>query len=74
MEAMGLTVMGERGQIVIPKDIRDRLGLTPGAQLVAVAAEGSRLLLVPVEQMRDWIAQMNQNFANLSSGPSSDPS
>jgi AbrB family looped-hinge helix DNA binding protein len=37
----------EKGQVTIPKDIRDRLGITPGSEVEFVRDEkGARLVLV----------------------------
>lgn len=38
------TLVGERGQITIPKPIRDRLGITPGMAL-EVHEEGGTILI-----------------------------
>lgn len=43
METMDVT-LAERGQIVIPKEARDALGLKPGARL-QLRVEGGRLLI-----------------------------
>ena len=43
MEALDLT-LAERGQIVIPKEARDALGLKPGARL-QLRIEGGRLVI-----------------------------
>lgn len=43
MEAMDV-ILAERGQIVIPKEARDALGLKPGARL-QLRIEGGRLLI-----------------------------
>ena len=38
--------VGAKGQVVIPKDIRDRLGLHPGS-VVHFTLDGERIVLVP---------------------------
>ena len=43
MKAMDVT-LAERGQIVIPKEVRDAMGLKPGAKLQIRMADG-RLLI-----------------------------
>ena len=43
MEAVEVT-LAERGQIVIPKEVRDELGLKPGSRL-QVRVEGGRLVI-----------------------------
>lgn len=43
MEAMDIT-LAERGQIVIPKEVRDAMGLKPGAKLQIRVTDG-RLLI-----------------------------
>ncbi|MBZ4211549.1 MAG: AbrB/MazE/SpoVT family DNA-binding domain-containing protein [Burkholderiales bacterium] len=43
MEAIDVT-LAERGQIVIPKEVRDAMGLKPGAKLQIRIADG-RLLI-----------------------------
>ena len=36
--------VGPKGQVVIPKDIRDRLGISPGSQVVFSEASGGVLV------------------------------
>ena len=43
MEAIDLT-LAERGRIVIPKDVRDALGLKPGARL-RMPISGNQLVI-----------------------------
>lgn len=40
------TKMSSKGQVVIPEEIRDRLGLKPGAQFVVVGDRGVVILKV----------------------------
>lgn len=39
--------VGAKGQVVIPKELRDRVGLHPGAA-VDFALEGERIVLLPL--------------------------
>jgi AbrB family looped-hinge helix DNA binding protein len=49
-----IAVLSSKGQIVIPKDIRDALGLREGDKL-EVALEGHRMVLQTVsEKYPDW--------------------
>jgi AbrB family looped-hinge helix DNA binding protein len=49
-----IAVLSSKGQIVIPKDIRDALGLREGAKL-EVALEGHRVVLRSIsEKYPDW--------------------
>jgi AbrB family looped-hinge helix DNA binding protein len=49
-----IAVLSSKGQIVIPKDIREALGLREGAKL-EVALEGHRVVLRTVsEKYPDW--------------------
>ena len=41
---MSKTVVSKKGQVVIPKQARDKLGLTPGTVL-KVQVEGKRIIL-----------------------------
>ena len=43
------TVMSKKGQVVIPKPIRDKLGLTPGTVL-RIRTEGKNIVLEPVRE------------------------
>ncbi len=43
------TIVSSKGQVIIPKPIRDALGLTPGTVL-RVSVEGKRVILEPVSE------------------------
>lgn len=44
MKDVATTKLSSRGQVVIPEDVRRRLGLEPGAQFVVIG-EGDTILL-----------------------------
>lgn len=43
------TIVSKKGQVVIPKQARDKLGLTPGTVL-KVQVEGKRVILEPLQE------------------------
>ncbi len=76
MESMEMT-LAERGQIVIPKEARDALGLKPGARL-QLRVEGGRLIVEKKVQLdlSRWVGQAvddglstNQALAELRGRP-----
>ena len=46
--------MGDRGRLVVPADVRERLGLLPGTPLVLLEAPDG-LVLLTREQLRDRV-------------------
>ncbi len=63
---MGVTVLGERGQLVIPKDVRTHLGLKPGERFVVMAGHGSGLMLVPAKRIQGLMKQVTSDFKKVS--------
>lgn len=56
MEQMiGSTMVGERGQVVIPKNIRDGLGLRKGSKLLAMRHPNGACVLLPADQLKDFV-------------------
>lgn len=46
--ATDVTTLSANGQVVIPKKIRDKLGLRPGEELIAMEVEGA-IVLAPAK-------------------------
>jgi AbrB family looped-hinge helix DNA binding protein len=46
MNKLATTKMSSKGQVVIPEEVRDRLGLKPGVQFVVIAERGVVILKV----------------------------
>ena len=61
MEATDIT-LAERGQIVIPKEARDAMGLKPGARL-QIRLEGSRLVIEKKVQLdlKRWVGHADDD-------------
>lgn len=49
---MNTVTLSSKYQVVIPKDVRDRIGLHAGARL-EVISYGNRIELVPIQSVRD---------------------
>lgn len=59
---MGSTVLGERGQAVIPKDIRERFKLKTGARLVVMSQPGGPIVIFPLEKMQSMLSAMTRQL------------
>lgn len=46
--------VGKRGQIVIPKDIRDLLSIVPGDHLVLVGDKAKGMAIMKPEQIKEF--------------------
>ena len=61
---MSTATVSSKYQVVIPKDVRDRLGIRPGQKVEAFAL-GGRIELVPVrpiEEMKGFLRGMDPDF------------
>jgi AbrB family looped-hinge helix DNA binding protein len=57
----GITTVGERGQIVVPKDAREALHLEAGDKLVVMPnPRGNGILLMREEAIRELAQRMNE--------------
>lgn len=61
----GITSLGERGQVVIPVDIRNKMGLKAGDKLVTFLKHGKVLVMIKAEEMAGLIEKMTKKFENL---------
>lgn len=59
---MGSTVLGERGQLVIPKDIRERFKLKTGAKLLVMNQLNGPIIIFPLENMKSMIDVLTRQF------------
>jgi AbrB family looped-hinge helix DNA binding protein len=64
-ECIGSTVVGERGQIVIPKELRDTLKLKPGAKLLVIQHMNGAIVLLPAERMRDFLQRLTSKLQDI---------
>ncbi len=48
----GIAIVGERGQLVVPVEAREELGIKPGDRLVVLNAHGNGLVLLKADIIR----------------------
>jgi len=60
----GTTSIGERGQIVMPKKLRDKLKLKKGDSFL-VMQKGPGIVFVPTDVMEDFISDMTLQIKNI---------
>ena len=58
----GTVKVGERGQIVIPKEARELFGIRPGDTLLVLGDEKNGLRVTPPDVMLDVARQIFQNL------------
>lgn len=62
----GSTTLSERGQIVIPAEAREAMGLEAGAKLMIFGAwGGAGLLLMRGEAVREFLTRASERFAEF---------
>lgn len=59
---LDIAVVGERGQVVIPKKIREVLGLESGSKLLVMHHGDGALILMPAEKMKSLMKDMKKRF------------
>lgn len=62
---IGSTVVGERGQIVVPKEFRDKLELEAGETLIVMHHGTGPILLFPAKQMQNFMQGMSEKIESV---------
>lgn len=58
-------VLGERGQLVIPKEIRERYDLSAGDHFMVLGHGNGPIVLVPVKQMHQFLTHVQKDIEQL---------
>lgn len=66
-QIVGTAKVGEKGQIVIPKEARDQLGIRPGDTLLVLVDPENGLVVSKPEVLKDVAAKI---LGNLNKGES----
>nr|MDD3720485.1 AbrB/MazE/SpoVT family DNA-binding domain-containing protein [Candidatus Gracilibacteria bacterium] len=57
----GTTTIGPKGQLVIPKDIRDKLNLNPGDSMTIVLSDDKFIGLIRNQDIRELMEYLEKN-------------
>ena len=63
--SMDMVTLGERGQLVIPAAIRERMGLQPGDKLMVFTKHGEMICIVPASSMRHLVEVLNAQLSEI---------
>ncbi|MFZ6015155.1 MAG: AbrB/MazE/SpoVT family DNA-binding domain-containing protein [Patescibacteria group bacterium] len=58
----GTTTVGERGQVVIPKEVRKKYDIKPGDSLFVIGAHDSAIAFVPIKRAQQMLKYINQSM------------
>lgn len=50
--------IGERGQFVIPKEVRERFGLQPGQEILVLGDVERGIAILPKEKQQEYMAKI----------------
>lgn len=68
IELAGTVTVGPKGQVVIPADVRENMGIKPGDKLVALYMSGKNsVCFIPESSLQDLIDKMGEHLEQVRS-------
>lgn len=61
----GAVTVGERGQVVIPAEAREELGIQSGEKLLVFQVGPSGVLMIKADSISDFVSKMMEKPARL---------
>lgn len=66
VQLVGTVTVGPKGQIVVPSDMRDQMGITPGSKLVALYfPEKQSVAFITENQAQKYVTKMGEQFVQF---------
>ena len=66
IQLVGTVTVGPKGQVVIPSEVRDQMGIGPGDKLVALyLADKKSVAFITAEQAQVFVTKMGERFTQL---------
>ena len=65
INCFGTTTVGERGQVVIPAEIRKKLKIKTGGKFIAFLTPSGAVVFIPANQFGRIISELNKKLAKL---------
>lgn len=62
---LGTVKVGERGQIVIPKETRDLFDIKPGDNLIILANKKSGIVIVKADRIKEFAKEILEKIENF---------
>lgn len=59
---LGITTIGEKGQVVIPAEARQRLKLKKGDKLLVVSPHGNAVILIKASQLESFAKHLSKRI------------
>jgi AbrB family looped-hinge helix DNA binding protein len=57
--------VGERGQIVIPKETRDMFSIKPGDNLILIANKTKGIVIIKSDKIKEFARKILKNIENI---------
>ena len=60
-----IVTLSERGQLVIPKKMRQKFGLKTGDKMMVIGQPHGFLVIFPVEKLENWFNKIIRGFGHI---------
>jgi len=66
IQLVGTVTVGPKGQVVIPSEVRDQMGISSGDKLVALYfAEKKSVVFITEQQAQEHVTEMGQRYTQF---------